>query len=467
VKRRGRAQPLAAIVVVVVVAAGGVYVQRVVGPAPAEAAPPGTAPSGAWFCPHGGGSDWEVVLHIANPGDDPVRVRLRSFGERKPAPAESYFVEPQTGLAVPVAAEDRGQGTVVEYFGGWVAAGWVAHAGGDEGGVAAEPCLPGAGRRWLVPDGTTETKLQDSYMVVMNPFAVDAVLTVTLFTEQRRPIRTEVWSNFVLPAERSVAFHLNEKALGERTVSAEVVVSVGRVAAASLGVSVQGGIRSAVGHLGSPPGLVILPGGGDQGRTDLVVVNPGAEKAEIGALLHGRDAQQAVGSLEGATQGLESATTYPVATEGPSTIELRAGPAGFGVAAVRRTFGVSSDQGATAGSTKPTAFWVVLPAVAGAPYNPRLFLANPGADPIDVTLSLLPSEVGAAVPAPILITVPAGRTVSVPGEFLDGQPPGAVLAVAAGGTFVPVAASYSLGREGFATYAVAIGVPIPHFWMPV
>ena len=55
----------------------------------------------------------------------------------------------------------------------------------------------------------------------------------------------------------------------------------------------------------------------------------------------------------------------------------------------------------------------------------------------------------------------------MPEEFLDGQPTAAVLAVAAGGTFVPVAASYSLGREGFATYAVAIGVPIPHFWMPV
>jgi hypothetical protein len=34
------------------------------------------------------------------------------------------------------------------------------------------------------------------------------------------------------------------------------------------------------------------------------------------------------------------------------------------------------------------------------------------------------------------------------------------------GTFVPAAASYSRGREGFATYAVALGIQIPAAWIP-
>ena len=52
----------------------------------------------------------------------------------------------------------------------------------------------------------------------------------------------------ILRPFRSVAFELNEVVLGERTVATLVEVSVGRVAAATLGVSGTGGIRSALGY---------------------------------------------------------------------------------------------------------------------------------------------------------------------------------------------------------------------------
>jgi hypothetical protein len=42
----------------------------------------------------------------------------------------------------------------------------------------------------------------------------------------------------------------------------------------------------------------------------------------------------------------------------------------------------------------------------------------------------------------------------------------AILAVTSDGAFVPVAASYSLGRDGLAAYAVSRGVPIPDGWVP-
>ena len=62
--------------------------------------------------------------------------------------------------------------------------------------------------------------------------------------------------------------------------------------------------------------------------------------------------------------------------------------------------------------------------------------------------------------------MPPGRTVTAPKVFVEAAPEGGVLAVATSGTFVPAAASYSRGREGFATYAVALGVPIPDAWVP-
>jgi hypothetical protein len=62
--------------------------------------------------------------------------------------------------------------------------------------------------------------------------------------------------------------------------------------------------------------------------------------------------------------------------------------------------------------------------------------------------------------------VPGLRTVAVPSSFVEERPLGAILAVADDGTFVPASASYSLGREGNAAYAVSLGVPIPEAWVP-
>ena len=55
---RSRGQVLATIVVVAVVIAGAMYAEREVGARDLTAGPAGAAPSGAWFCPHGGGPRW-------------------------------------------------------------------------------------------------------------------------------------------------------------------------------------------------------------------------------------------------------------------------------------------------------------------------------------------------------------------------------------------------------------------------
>ncbi|HEX9123593.1 MAG TPA: DUF5719 family protein [Actinomycetota bacterium] len=459
---RARGQLLSAVLVVALVVAGGVYLQDGIGPRSFAAPPLPEAPSGAWFCPHGGGTDWEVTIEVANPGPTPVRVRVTRLGSGKPSSPDVLTVAPDTELQLPAPAGERGSSTMVEYFGGWVAAGWVAHAGGGEGGVAAEPCLSGGGRRWLVPDGTAEEN-QDDYVVVMNPFAAEAVFTLTLYTTRRpAPITPGDWTNVVLRPHRSEAFRLNPKALGESTVSTLIDVKVGRVATSSLGVSGLGGIRSSVGIEGPPPTTSILPGGFDQGATDLVVMDPTEEAASVQALLLSKDTSQAVPSLVESSTNPGSAATYPVTTEGPSALVVRS-PAGVAVA--RRSLGVTSDQGSTSGTGTPGQAWVILPAVAGPPTHPGLVLANPGTEPVEVTLSYLPAAEG-PVPSPVTVQVPAGRVLGPPRSFLEAKPFSAILAVAPGGTFVPAAASYSLGREGYATYAVSLGVPIPEAWIP-
>lgn len=457
---KARGQALAAVLIVVLVAAGGVYVQREVGPRPAEAGPAGAAPSGAWFCPHGGGTGWTVSLAVANPGSDQVSIRVRTLGKGKPTPMKDYVLDAGSEMLVPVPADSRESSSIVEYFGGWVAAGWVAHAGGNERGTGAEPCLPDAGMKWLVPGGTT-VENEDSYLVVMNPFASDAVFTVTLISEKPE-VSTAELTDVPLKPDRSVAFHLNETVLGRTTVSAALDVKIGRVAAAMLGVSESGGVRSTEGILGGLPERAILPGGFDQGTTDLSVTNTTARALTLGGSLLQRGGSQPLGSLSGSTPPPGSAETYGVTTEGPSTIDLRAGAP---VAAARRTYGRVSDSGSSVGAAASARAWVVLPAVAGGPSHPGLVLADPGDRPAEVTLSFLPASAGSPT-APITVTVPAGRTVAVPAEWMGSDPSAAVLAVASSGSFVPAAASYSLGREGYATYAVSLGVPIPETWAP-
>src|SRR5439155_1424710 len=130
--------------------------------------------------------------------------------------------------------------TEVQYFGGWVAAGWVAEAhgavpgtpgpnatptsagspGGESGGpagpvaeqgVAAEPCLPAAGRTWLLPDGTT-VQGQEDYVIVMNPFATEAVFGLSFVAEGRTVEADDV----ELGGGTSLAVHVNRRILGDR-----------------------------------------------------------------------------------------------------------------------------------------------------------------------------------------------------------------------------------------------------------
>src|SRR5438874_3948674 len=81
---RARGQFLGTVLVVGLVAAAGVYLQREVAPRALAAPVAGAATTGAWFCPHGGGpagtKDWHATLAVANPGRNPVRIRVTELG---------------------------------------------------------------------------------------------------------------------------------------------------------------------------------------------------------------------------------------------------------------------------------------------------------------------------------------------------------------------------------------------------
>lgn len=468
---KGRGQLVAAALTVAAVVAAAVWLQRGVGTKAFAGPGAGAAPSGVWFCPHGGGSAWGTTIQVANPGAAPVRIRVTALSESRPGRAKSYTVDPGAELLLPEPASSRAASTVVEYFGGWVAASWVAHAGGGETGVAAEPCSPTAGEGWMLPDGSTQLaqspsgprsrRSLDSYVVVMNPFAVDAVISLTLYTDKDAPVRAGAWTNVDLKPFRSRAFHLNDQRLGYATVSTTVQAKVGRVVASTLDVSALGGIRSAIGQLAPAPATGVFPGGFDQGRTELILLNPTGQPAQATGALIGKGDPVPISGPDGDRANANSAQTFPQTTAGPTSLVVKI-PAG--TAAVRRTYGQSSDSAAT-GPGQPRGAWVLFPALGGRTGHPGAVIANAGSNGIDVRLSYLPSGTEPP-PAPIMVHVPPLRTVAVPSAFVQARPLAAILAVSTDGAFVPAEASYSLGLKGYAAYAVALGVPIPEPWVP-
>jgi hypothetical protein len=454
-----RFQLVAAVVAVVLAVGGAAFAQREVGPkALAADGSPEHAPSGAWYCPHGGGQEWEVSLEIANPGPGRATVRIRDLGGDKPSVPQTQTIDPGTTVAVSVDGSSREAASTVEWFDQWVAVAWVSHAGGDEGGVAAEPCAPAAGARWLLADGSTASKDEDDFVVVMNPTARDAVISFTLLSERKAPVQKSELTDVVLKPFHSMVVRLSDKILGEDTVSTVVDAAAGRVVAATLGISTSGGVRSTLGYLDREPSEVVFPGGADAGRTSLAVMSTGLERASLQSELLGAQSSQPFPGVADAAPPASSARTFTTTTAEASSVVFRSADAG--VAAVRRTFGSVSDQGSTIGGA-PATDWVVLPAVSGTPNHPGLALANAGDEPAEVTL--------AVVGAPddrTTVTVPPHASVLAPKAFVDADPEAAVRATASSGTFVPAAVSYSRGREGFATYAVALGIPIPSTWVP-
>jgi hypothetical protein len=447
---------LAVATAVVVVAAGVTLDGSTPRARPGLAARPPS--SGAWFCPHGGGDGWRTDLYVANPGDAPVDVRVTSIASRRSEPPSTYTVEPGAELRVEAPSGDEAASSYVEYFGGWVAAGWVTRAGGAQTGVAAEPCAPEPATRWFASDASTEQG-QTATIVVMNPFDSDAVVDVTVLSEHRAPIRQSSFTNVRIVAHHSALLRLNSVSADEPAAAAEVLAHAGRVAVSSLGVTRDGGIRSVIG-VTDPSDAVLLSGTGDVGQSTLGVIVPGADEVRFGATLLSAEKPEAAGGLAASSQTGQSARAYPLITKGASVVDVRVDAGSSPVVAVRRSVGENGDPGATGGAPAPAAAWLVMPTVGGSPNAPGMVLGNPGGADVDVELTLLGTE-GAA--GRTSVTVPAESAIGVPTDFLGGDPTAAVLAVASEGTFVATGASSSLGREGVADYAVASGVTVPAY----
>jgi len=446
-----RARLLSSGIVAILVVGAGAVLQTRVGPEGSPPPEPVSAETGAWFCPHGG--LWKTWVTVGNPGVETATVRLSTFGSEGMAALEAFELAGGEQRYVPVPTPNAGAGTMVEFFGSEVAAGWVSEGGG---GVAAESCRGSAGRSWYVADGITELTSggseRRSWLIVMNPFAVDAAFDVTLLTAEGAPTRVGELRGYVLKAHRSVAFNLNRFLLGEISVAAAVNATLGSVSVSQLGSTEGVGIR-AVTAVPHPARRWVFPSALGADDSALVVADPREESAAFSVRQQGPEEQRPVEALtEESLRGL-SVQTYEISSEpGPSGIVVEANGE-IPVVAARRTAGRKGDVGGTSGASSVASSWVVPPTVppeGGG--QQRLLIENPGLQDITVHVRLF----GDADADLGTIQVPAGRTVAVGLDEPSDGAPAWVSVESEDGTFV--AGSASLSLEG-AAYALSIGLP--------
>jgi Family of unknown function (DUF5719) len=477
---------LVAVLVAAIVVAAGTFSERVLGtrglPPPVSTA----ATSGGWLCPHGGGEGFRAWVVAVNPTGQEADVVLTSYSPDAVSPIRDVL-PPRTQRSFQVPAERPASATMLEFFGTSVVASMVTLRGPEEG-LAAEPCASAAASRWFVPEGTT-VRGQATTIVAMNPFAQEAVLSIALHTG-RDVIRHGNLSGVVVEPRTAVSFDLNRFALGEKVVLADVRVALGKVAVAGFGSGTEAGLRGVMG-VSEPAATWVLPGAGasqparvsvlgvDRREAPFQVLDQDADGSRV-AIEEQEVAPRQVESLEipqaawgivigesgvvpfVAGRRLSPAVSEPEEPAGPPAQQggggkddKRDGRGGGG--GKRRQEPEPeppppTDQAATAGSSHPSAAWVVpspLPAVGG---GSLLVLENPGGATATGQVTLLGE--GGPVGSPIPVSVEAGRTIAIDLRDEAGEQPVAVIVRLSSGMVVAAQVASNPGA-----YAVAVGTP--------
>jgi hypothetical protein len=414
----------------------------------ASAAPVAGPPSGAWFCPHGGGQGRQAWIVVANPGAAASHVRVTSFDGSGSSAGGTFTVPPSHQVFHSVPAGSTEAATQVEFFGGWVAVSAVVQT--KAGAIATERCVSAPQRTWLIPDASTGPE-ETAYLVVMNPFDVNAEFDVQFRTEDRL-IRPGPLTPDVLRPGRSIAIRVNAFALAgprESTVTAEVRPIMGRVVAG--GVGIQGdALRAEAGTPEAGPRLY-LPATGYAGIGRVYVANVGSQDAVPAILQAGSADARSVSGTAGAAMPRDRAATFEESGfDGASTVVSAKGAV---LSAGLRLESSGTDQ-ATVGAAAPAASWVVPAALPPSGGTQQLALFNPGRRAVHVTVRLF----GDSGPASgdTAVTVPPGRTVTLEMTGTFGTEPLSASVTAGDGTIVVGTVSSTPDGHGF---GATTGVP--------
>ncbi len=269
--------------------------------------PPDDVVSSAWYCPGGVPGNANAItastdddatqqnelldlVLITNTTDRNASVRLTAFSAEHDPRSRPMPVSAGESLAVPVtdlsAAPDAA--VMVETF----VAGIVVEeqvGAPDRDDVAVGPCATETSSNWYFAAGST---IRDStmWLSLLNPFSQDAVLDITVVTNDtvRRPSELQ---SLVVPARSRRALFVNDAADRKQVVSLIVSSSAGsRVIAQQTtvhrGAQRRFGVSSTIGATTTGSRFTFAGGSARPDATRLLyVLNPGSVSTDVDVLI--------------------------------------------------------------------------------------------------------------------------------------------------------------------------------------
>ncbi|HEX9236434.1 MAG TPA: DUF5719 family protein [Actinomycetota bacterium] len=436
--------------------AAGAGLQHGLGTRAASAGAGGPSESGAWFCPHGGARGWHVWMVMANPGRTPVHVRITTFGPHGVKAQSTGTVPPSAEVYRPVPGSIAGEGTEIEYFGGWVGAAWVVRGPRSNGFLSGSRCAATPSATWYLPDLPT-ARGDTSYIVLTNPFHAEAAVSVVLRSDRGRIVRAQPLTPLVVPPRTSRQIKVNQfllQAPDERTVTADLEVQLGRVVAGGVDLS-PGGAAAEVAEGAASCGWS-LPLAGSSGGSILGLLDAQNGRSDLNLIGQTATGQQTLSSGEGLSlaPGTPGTFTVPNRTAAGITVACRNGRP---ISVQRRASGDHGDPAIIDGVERPASRWLLLPTCSPSGGSEQVVIQNPGHEAAEVELRGLGPSAASGFPTTSMVVAP-GTAQVVELTKMVGTRPVSVLVTARVGTVVVGGASIGSGGEGFAaTVAIPVG----------
>ena len=336
-QRNGR---IAFLVVLGVIVIGALQVGPRVNPnrnaAGAAVAMPSTTAEGvessAWYCAaavDAGTDPADAEIIITNAGDEELRAVVRAMPSTLDQPRLVNVLRGETRVALADLVTEETSSVLVEVFGGDAT---VSHRIGDSVDTAQTPCASEASTTWWIPYVTTE-KGADAQLILMNPFAEDAGVSVEIHTRAGRRFPAG-FDNVTVPRFSAVSIPLHEPVQREHVFGVAVTAHRGRVVAEQL-IQLDGaGISTFLGFNRLAKGWDFVGDVPGAETTFLSVYNPSDKVQEAtvavtnadGELLYEEDTilRAHAPTVVGISDAVEAGVPYRVAVRGVDNAQLAA-----------------------------------------------------------------------------------------------------------------------------------------------
>lgn len=368
----------------------------------------------------------ESRLVAAAPSGDPVPVGLQpALPQPLQLGADKVLVRKRTSST----------GVDVVGHGAPVVAGAVTRYTKPVTGATAVRCAPDASATWHFAEGSSEIGY-DERIVLYNPFPVEAVARVTLFTPQGPQSKANL-AEIPVHASSATAVALNEFVRVQPVLGATVDVTRGRLVAWRVLLVDSDGTQSASSSLGvdAPAGTWYLPNGqiGAGVRQRVSILNPGREEAIVSVYLVGSKGVVQPPKLVDlvvkprTVRGLVLADFVKDADRdlGAVSVVVRSNNGVPLVVEQSLTYDTASLEGTAAevGAPSPGQHWAIVPP-STTPTSESLTLFNPGTEQAVADVTLVRANGAPKRPAPLQdVKLAAGARIKLAiGEFTKGEP---------------------------------------------